>query len=131
MSVKVKGMQELTDTLDKMLKVGDKTSNEALREAGDIVKKKEVEVAKKIHGRLNGKGYSEDVGWKELKRYPIKTSRGGNKIVNIGMKASISGTQKKKEIEDSKAGVKRATHWDKIKGLILAPLYSDVYRKSL
>ena len=117
MALEVKGMQELVDTLDNMLKVGDKTSKEALQKAGDYVKDKEVAVAKRVHGKQNNKGYSQDVGWKELKRYPVKMSRKGNKFVDIGIRASVSGTQKKKELADAKAGVKRATHWDKIKGL--------------
>ena len=112
MGVEVKGMQELIDDLDKILKVGDKTANNALRKAGDYVKKEEVQVAKQVHDK-----YSENVGWKELKRYPIKTGKRGGKFVNIGIRASVSGKQKKKESEDAKAGVYRATHWDKIKGL--------------
>lgn len=112
MSVEVKGMQELIDALDKMEKVGDKTVNKALREAGDYVKDVEVKVAKSKH-----KKYSDDVGWKELKRYPIKMGKKGGKFVNIGIRASVSGNQKKKEIADAKAGVHRATHWDRIKGL--------------
>lgn len=112
MAVEVKGMQDLIDTLDRMLEVGDKTAKRALREAGDYVKKEEVAVAKQTHRR-----YSEDMGWKELKRYPVKTGKKGGKFVNIGIRASVSGKQKKKENEDKKAGVHRATHWDKIKGL--------------
>lgn len=117
MALEVKGMQELVDTLDNMLKVGDKTSKEALQKAGDYVKDKEVTVAKRVHGRGNGKGYSQDIGWKELKRYPVKMGKKGGKFVNIGIRASVSGTQKKKELADAKAGIKRATHYDKIKGL--------------
>lgn len=116
-AIKVKGMQELTDTLDMMLKVGDKTAKSSLAKAGDYVKKKEVSTAKRVHGTGNGKGYSEDVGWKEIKRYPVKIGKKGGKFVNIGFRASVSGKQRKKEESDSKAGVKRATHWDKIKGL--------------
>ena len=115
MAVEVKGMQELVDTLDKMLKVGDKTSKQALQKAGDYVKEKEVAVAKRTHNK-----YSENVGWQELKRYPVKMGRKGGKFVNIGIRASVSGKQKKKEMADAKAGIKRATHWDKIKGLWFA-----------
>ncbi len=117
MSVEVKGMQQLVDTLDKMLKVGDKTAKQALQEAGDYVKDEEVKVAKRVHGRGNGKNYSEDVGWKELKRYPVKIGKKGGKFVNIGIRASVSGNQKKKEMADAQAGVKRATHWEKVRGL--------------
>ena len=112
MAVEVKGMQELVDTLDKMLKVGDETSKQALRKAGDYVKDEEVRVARSKH-----KKYSEEIGWQELKRYPVKMGRKGGKFVNIGIRASVSGKQKKKEMADAKAGIKRATHWDKIKGL--------------
>lgn len=117
MAIKVEGMQEMVDTLDKMLKVGDKTANEALKQAGDYVKDEEVKVAKKVHGIGNGKGYSEDIGWKELKRYPVKVGKRGGKFVNIGIRANVTTTQKKKELADASAGVKRATHWDKVKGL--------------
>ena len=112
MAVEVKGMQQLMDTLDKMEKVGDKTVNKALKEAGDYVKDVEVKVAKSKHNK-----YSDDVGWRELKRYPIKIGKKGGKFVNIGIRASVSGTQKKKELSDAKAGKKRATHWQKICGL--------------
>lgn len=112
MAVEVRGMQELIDTLEQMQKVGDKTANKALREAGDYVKKVEVQVAKSKHNK-----HSEDVGWKELKRYPVKVGRKGGKFVNIGIRANVSGKQKTKESKDAEAGVYRATHWDKIKGL--------------
>lgn len=112
MAVQVKGMQELVDTLDNMLKVGDTTAKKALKEAGDYVKDVEVQVAKTKHNK-----YSEEVGYNELKRYPVKVGKKGGKFVNIGIRASVSGNQKKKEIADAKAGIKRATHWDKVKGL--------------
>ena len=80
-------------------------------------KDEEVKVAKKVHGIGNGKGYSEDIGWKELKRYPVKVGKRGGKFVNIGIRANVTATQKKKELADASAGVKRATHWDKVKGL--------------
>lgn len=112
MSVKVKGMQEMIDTLDKMLKVGDTHGKRALQEAGDYVKDIEVQVAKREHHK-----YSERVGYEELKRYPVKIGKSGGKFVNIGIRASVSGKQKKKEMADQKSGVLRATHWDKVKGL--------------
>lgn len=116
MAVEVKGMQELIDALEQMQKVGDKTANKALREAGDYVKKVEVQVAKSKHPTMP-EGYSEDVGWKELKRYPVKIGKKGGKFVNIGIRANVSGKQKLKESKAAEAGVHRATHWDKIKGL--------------
>lgn len=112
MGVKVKGMQEIIDQLDRMEKVGETHGKKALQKAGDYVKDIEVAVAQKTHNK-----YSDDVGWKELKRYPVKIGKQGGKYVNIGIRASVSGKQKKKEMADAKAGVKRATHWDKIKGL--------------
>lgn len=112
MGIKVKGMQEIIDQLDKMEKVGDTHGKKALQEAGDYVKEIEVQVAKTTHNK-----YSENVGWQELKRYPVKIGKQGGKFVNIGIRASVSGKQKKKEKADMDAGVSRATHWDKIKGL--------------
>lgn len=118
MALKVQGMQSIIDQLDKMEKVGDKHCKKALEEAGNYVKDIEVEVAKRVHGLENGKRYSQDVGWKELKRYPVKLGRQGGRFVNIGIRATLTSAQKKKEDAAAKAGVKRATHWDKIKGLI-------------
>lgn len=112
MAVEVKGMQELIDSLEKMEKVGDKTVNKALKDAGEIVKKEEVKVAQEKHRK-----YSEDMGWKEIKRYPVKLGKKGGKFINIGIRASVSGKQKLKETKDAESGVHRATHWDRIKGL--------------
>lgn len=109
-------MQSLTDQLDRMAKVGDTHGKKALQEAGDYVKDVEVKVVKRVHVDKNPK-YSEDIGWKELKRYPVKVGKLGGKFVNIGIRANISGKQKQKENADAKAGVYRPTHWDKIKGL--------------
>lgn len=112
MSVKVTGMQEIIDQLDKMAKVGDKHGAAALKKAGDHVKDIEQQVARRVHDR-----WSEDLGWKELKRYPVKIGKRGGKFINIGIRASVSPSQKKKEMQDAKSGVKRATHWERVKGL--------------
>lgn len=113
MAVKVKGMQQMIDDLDKMVKVMDNVSKEALEVAGEIVKDKEVEVAKKEHNE-----YSEQVGWKEIKRYPVKIgSKRRSKYVNIGIRAQLTSADKKRDEENKKAGAHRPTHWDKIKGL--------------
>lgn len=107
----IKGMQELIDKLQKMEDAGNKIANSALREAGEVVKSAEVEEAKK-HNK-----YSEDVGWKEIKKYNVKLSKKGTKIIDIGLKGSQTPSQKKKDAKAKASGVARATHWDKIKGL--------------
>lgn len=103
MSIKVNGMQQLINQLDKLGKVGDKHGNTALKSAAEVVRAKEVEVAKRTHSK-----YSEDVGWKELKAYPIKKGRKYGKIVQVGIKGSESSTG---------ANGSRTTYWDRIKGL--------------
>lgn len=112
MSLKVKGLQDVVDQLDRMGKVGDTHGKKALEQAGDHVKKVEIRVVRRTHNR-----YSEEVGWQELKRYPVKIGKKGGKFVNIGIRANVSAKQKKKEQKDANMGIKRATHWDKIKGL--------------
>lgn len=107
----IKGMQELIDKLQKMEDAGNKIANSALREAGEVVKSAEVEEAKK-HNK-----YSEDVGWKEIKKYNVKLSKKGTKIIDIGLKGSQTPSQKKKDAKAKASGVARATRWDKIKGL--------------
>ena len=112
MSVNIQGLQELTDTLDRMAKVGDKHGATALRKAGDYVKKIEVKVVKDTHDK-----WSEKIGYKELKRYPVKVGKKGGKFINIGIRAQQTPSQKKKDNQAKASGVYRPTHWDKIKGL--------------
>lgn len=110
--VKVKGMQDLVDQLDKMAKVGDKHVNKALNKAGEKVKKTEIEVAERVHNK-----YSQKVGVKEIKKYPIKVGKRGGKFINIGIRTNVTASQRRKDEANKKAGKSRATHWDRVKGL--------------
>lgn len=111
----IKGMQELIDKLQKMEDAGNKIANSALREAGEVVKSAEVEEAKKAH--TDNSKYSQNVGWKEIKKYNVRLSKKGTKVIDIGLKGSRTPSQKKKDAKAQASGVARATHWDKIKGL--------------
>lgn len=112
MAFKVLGMEEIIETLTKLENAGSKQASTALKEAGEEVKNIEQEVARTTHNK-----YSEQVGWKEIKTYPIKTSKRGVKYINIGLKAKQTKSQKKKDLKALEAGDPRPTYWDKIKGL--------------
>lgn len=110
--LEVKGMDELLDQLKKMNDAPEKVSKKALQKAGQHVKDVEVEVAKEEH-----KKYSQDVGWKEIKKYGVRTRRSGSQYVDIGLRGRRTASQKKKDEANKLAGKSRPTHWDKIKGL--------------
>lgn len=112
MGFKVMGMQELIDSFDKLDDAGKRKTSTALKEAGEKVKDIEQEVAIEMHSR-----YSQEVGWKQIKKFPIKTSRNGTKYINIGLKAKQTKADKEKEKKAIEAGDPRPTEWDKIKGL--------------
>lgn len=112
--LKIEGMQELIDKIDRLGAVGNKVANKALKTAGNKVKKVEMEVAKERH-----KEYSEDVGYKELKTHGIKKRRSGGKAIDIGLRVK-GGTQ------PTGTG-RRASQWDRAKGLIIAPLCRNTY----
>lgn len=88
-----------------------KALNPALRDGGRIIKKKEVEVVK----RENSK-YSEDVGWKEIKTFPIRTRKTGSAI-DIGIKGRVSKATKRKDKANTLAQRPRPTYWDRVKGI--------------
>lgn len=115
MSVKVSGMKELFDTLDKMDKKGENIGNKALKEAANHVKSIEQQVAQSTHNT-----YSENVGWKEIKKYPIRR-RKGSKYISIGIREGLTSSVKKKDEENVKNGVQRPTYWDRVKGLLNSP----------
>lgn len=102
----------MIDSLDKLAKVGDTHGKKALSKAGDKVKEIEVEVVKETHHK-----WSQDVGWKELKKYPVKVGKLGGKFINIGIRANVTSTQRKKDEKAKQMGDARPTHWDRIKGL--------------
>lgn len=104
MPVKTKGFREVSDYFDKMSKLGDKTVNKALNDAGNKVREIEADVAKNTHRK-----YSERVGYNEIKKYPIRTGKMGSKYVSVGIKAKATSRQK---------GHTRSTHWDRVKGLL-------------
>lgn len=113
MGVKVTGLKELTDKLDKMTTHLDKAGKRALEQAGQIVLDEERAVVKSTHNK-----YSENVGINELKKYPVKIgSKHKSKYINIGIRAKLTSTQKKKDSANKQAGMHRPTHWDRIKGL--------------
>lgn len=112
MSVKVAGIKELFDTLEKMDKKGATIGKNALNEAGEHVRKVEQQVAKRTHHE-----YSEDVGWKELKKYPIRTGKHGSRFVSVGIRAKATKKLKERDEANKKAGAYRPTYWDKVKGL--------------
>lgn len=112
MSLETKGFQELIDHLDGLAKVGETHGKQALQEAGDIVRRIEVDVAKHTH-----KKYSQKVGFNELKKYPIRNGKLGGKYLSVGIKTTQTKSQKKKDEANVKAGKSRPTHWDKVKGL--------------
>lgn len=101
---KVVGMQELVDRLEKMQSIGTKIGNKALNNGGNIVRKAEIEQAKK-HDK-----WSKGIGVNEIKKYRPKTSKSGKRVVDIGLKGSMSSN--KKSNSDS-----RSTQFDKIRGL--------------
>lgn len=107
------GIDDLHKKLGRMADAPIKVGKSALTKAGEIVKEKEKEVAKNIHNK-----YTQQVGWKELKRYPIRKTRRGYLFVDIGIKASkLSKTQQKKDAKNQKDGKHRPTYWDKVRGL--------------
>ena len=109
--LKVVGMQELVDKLDKMSVAGQKISTKTLNKAGNIVKKAEIQRAKK-HNK-----YSQNVGWKEIKKFSVKRNKNGARVVDIGIKGSVTKSQKRKDLEAQKRGDSRPTQWDRIRGL--------------
>lgn len=113
MGIKTKGLQELTDYLDKMGKIQDKVANQALMAAGDYVRDVEYKVVTKRHHK-----YSEgDIGAKELKRYPVRVGARMSRYCNIGIRAKQTAAQKKKDAKNTASGAHRPTQWDKVKGL--------------
>lgn len=114
--LEVKGMDELLTQLKKMHDAPEKVGRKALQEAGKHVKDVEVSVAKEEHPRMP-EGYSQDVGWKELKKYGVRTRRQGSQYVDIGLRGKVTASQKKKDAKNKESGKKRPTQWDRIKGL--------------
>lgn len=114
--LEVLGMKELLKKLDEVSEAPEKVSKKALQKAGNHVKDVEVEVAKREHKRAP-QGYSQDVGWKELKRYNVKKNKKGNQVIDIGMRATLTASQKKKDKQRAEAGESRPTYWDRVRGL--------------
>lgn len=110
--LEVKGMKELLEKLEKISDAPEKVGKKALQVAGAHVKDVEVEVARKEH-----KKYSDDVGWKEIKKYGVKKRKSGSQVIDIGLRGKITASQKKKDLANKKAGKSRPTHWDRVKGL--------------
>lgn len=110
--LEVKGMDNLLKQLEKMNKTPNKVVNKALKTAGELVRSVEVDIVSERHDK-----WSEKVGRKEIKRYPIKSRKTGSKYVDIGVRAALTKSQKKKDAANIKAGTYRPTHWDRIKGL--------------
>lgn len=110
--LEIKGLDELIKKLEKIEHTPEKITKKALKEAGDHVKKVEVAVAKAEHHR-----YSENVGWKEIKKYGVRSKKGGSQVIDIGLKGRRTAKQKKQDAKNKKLGKSRPTHWDKIKGL--------------
>lgn len=102
MSVEVRGLQELIDQLHKMGGAVNKVGGKALRDAGDVVKEAQKKEAEKTHDK-----YSEEIGYKQIKRFPVRGKREGRKTIDIGIKSSRN---------NSKSG-SRNSDWDKQKGL--------------
>lgn len=110
--LKVEGLDELLRTLERVSVAPDKCVNRALRTAGDHVRRVEVDVVEQLHDK-----YSENVGKNELKRYAVKSRKGGSKYVDIGLRSKVTKSQRKKDSANIKAGNRRPTHWDKVKGI--------------
>lgn len=108
----VKGMDELLEQLKKMDDAPEKVSKKALQKAGNHVRSVEVEIAKAEHNK-----YSQNVGWKEIKRYGVRTRKTGSQYVDIGLRGKVSANQKKKDQANKDSGKSRPTYWDRIKGL--------------
>lgn len=109
--LKIQGMQQLVDRLEKMEDAGKRASNVALKKAGEVVKAEQVEQAKKIHNK-----YSEHIGYNEIKKYQVKVGKTGKRTIDIGLKAPKNSKSKKKN--SASTYTTRTTHWDKIKGLV-------------
>ena len=90
MNLQVKGIQELVDYFDKQSKL--KIGKKALKKAGLHVLKVERKVARRRHYR-----YSNKVGYKELKNFPLR-NKNGNVLVDIGIKGKKVDWQKIKGI---------------------------------
>lgn len=110
--LEIKGMDELIQKLEKMEQTPQKITKKALQKAGEHVKDAEVRVAKSEHNK-----YWEQVGWKEIKKYGVKTRKKGSQVIDIGLKGKRTASQKKKDAKNKASGKSRPTHWDKIKGL--------------
>lgn len=110
--LEVRGMKELLEKLNELSEAPEKAGKRALQKAGEHVKDVEVEVAKSEHNE-----YSQNVGWKELKKYGVKTKKSGSQVIDIGLRGKRTASQKKKDQSNKSAGVSRPTHWDRIKGL--------------
>ena len=112
MSVEIIGMKELLNRLEKMEDGSKKAINPALREGGKIIKRKEVEVVKREHSK-----YSENVGYKEIKAFPIRTRKKSGASIDIGIKGRVSKATKRKDRENVQAKRPRPTYWDRIRGI--------------
>lgn len=110
--LELEGMDKLLDKLKKMNNTPQKVSKQALNKAGEYVRRVQVEVAESTHNK-----YSEDVGAKELKKFGVKTRKTGSQYIDIGLRGSLTASQKKKDSANTKAGKSRPTYWDKVKGL--------------
>lgn len=105
MPLVIKGYQEIIDDLDQLNLITKIPADNALAQAGEVVKKAQIAAANRNHGP-----YSEDVGNKEIKRYNVKINRAtGNKFVSIGLKGKGSGS--------SGSSKDRSTQWGKVRGL--------------
>lgn len=87
--VEFKGMQELIDKLQRIQDTPRRIGNKVLKEAAEEVKEVEMDVAYNTHRK-----YSEDVGYKEIKKYGIRTYRSGSKYIDIGLKGTGADWQK-------------------------------------
>lgn len=115
-------MDELLKMLNKMEAAPEKVGKKALDSAGMHVKKVEARVAESVHQE-----YSQRVGAKALKKYGVR-KRKGSQVVDIGIRGKLTKSQKRKDKAAKASGASRATYWDKVKGLIMAPLCGDTYR---
>jgi len=106
MQLKLEGMDELLNRLQNISDAPQKVMNKALEEGGDIVLKKEKEVAVRIH--------KSKVGVTVLKKLKVKKRKNGKgSYIDVGLRANATNS-KSSGYGNSR---KRATEWDKARGL--------------
>lgn len=97
--------------LEKMEDGTKKALNPALRAGAKVVKRKEVAVVKREHSK-----YSQNVGYKEIKSFPIRKRKSGSSV-DIGIKGRVTKARRRKDQANIANGVKRPTYWDRVKGI--------------